>query len=64
MANRVQNDSELLFILNHSSETLHLPLKGSYQDILTGIPKSGDLTLSAYEVLILRKKGTGYVSSR
>ncbi len=61
---RVQHDAELLFILNHTPEMHQIQLNGSYQDIVTNTPKSGDVLLSAYDILILAEKGHDYVSSR
>jgi beta-galactosidase len=51
---RIQQDSELLFILNHTAEVQPVTLDGDYEDILSGARKSGGISLEPYEVLILK----------
>ena len=50
---RVQNGSELIFVLNHTSEAQIFHLDREYQDILSSTQKTGDVSLNAYRVLIL-----------
>jgi beta-galactosidase len=54
---RVQNGSELIFVLNHTSESQMVHLDGDYQDMLSSAPKTGDISLVAYDLLILRAMG-------
>jgi beta-galactosidase len=50
---RFQNGSELLFILNHVSEAQSFHLDGEYQDLFSNTSKTGNISLAAYDVLIL-----------
>ena len=54
---RTRNGSELLFVLNHTSESLSFPLNGAYQERLSGLRHSGTVSLAPYGVLILVKTG-------
>ena len=54
---RTHNDSELLFVLNHTSESQSFLLNGAYQDRLSGRLHSGTIYLAPYDVLILGTTG-------
>ncbi len=54
---RTHNDTELLFVLNHTSESQSFLLNGAYQDKLSGRLHSGTVSLAPYDVLILGTTG-------
>ena len=57
ITHRTYNGSALIFVLNHTADMQTVHLDGNYQDLLSGTPKTGDVTLAAYDVLILRALG-------
>jgi beta-galactosidase len=61
---RMRQSSELLFILNHTPEAQQFHLDGACQDILSGVLKTGDVSLAPCEVLILKEVEYNTGSSR
>jgi beta-galactosidase len=56
VAERWQGDQQFLFLLNHSSEAVEVPLAQSYMDLLSDAALNETLKMPPYGVSVLHRK--------